>query len=339
MQENDSRTWRTAGIAVLFSVAFLVLGHASAHAADLVKVKLAELYQIHGTQMFDPLFPERAKKYGLDVEVVPMRRYGDVQLALATGQVQFGSFGYFNIGTMADNNIRNVKIIAGNSTGGQGLILKKGLNAKVKTWKNLEGLKIGLAPNGAASILFLSLLKSNKVDLDKVTQVSFPGMGPEAVRALQTGDVDGLVTWEPTNARAVLEGIAEYSTLKLEESPTGNINGAFAVNADFASKNPDAVVGILKTLVETTDELNKNRDQWVKLAAAKTGVDGAVVKTAIDHLSIYYDIPEAKIKVLLDILAEYGLTKKKHGDAVAQYIDFTYLEKATGKNRKALGGE
>src|SRR5690242_5535459 len=161
MQLNRSRPMRIAAFA--FSVACLMLGQGHALAADLIKVKLAELYQIHGTQMFDPLFPERAKKYGLDVEVVPMRRYGDVQLALATGQVQFGAFGYFNIGAMADNGIHNVKIIAGNSTGGQGLILRKGLNSKVKKWKDLEGLKIGLAPGGASSALFLSLLKSNDV--------------------------------------------------------------------------------------------------------------------------------------------------------------------------------
>ena len=338
MKQNEQPVMRIIGMLLLVATAFLLPG-GSAVAAEPVKVKLAELYQIHGTQMFDPLFPERAKKYGVEVEVVPMRRYGDVQLALATGQVQFGAFGYFNIGTMADNNIRNVKIIAGNSTGGQGLILRKGLNAKIKGWKDLEGHKIGLAPNGAASILFLSLLKAHQVDINKVTQVSFPGMGPEAVRALQTGDVDGLVTWEPTNARAVLEGIAEYSTLKLEESPTGNINGAFAVNSEFATKNPEAVVGVLKALVETTNELNKNHDEWVKLAAAKTGVEAAVVKTAIDHLSIYYEIPQAKIKVLLDILAEYGLTKKNHSDAVPQYVDFSYLEKATGKGGKALGAE
>jgi ABC-type nitrate/sulfonate/bicarbonate transport system substrate-binding protein len=339
MYQNSTRVVRTGPFALILAVACLLLGWGPAFAAEPIKVKLAELYQIHGTQMFDPLFPERARKYGLDVEIVPMRRYGDVQLALATGQVQFGAFGYFNIGAMADNGIKNVKIIAGNSTGGQGLSLRKGLNAKVKKWKDLEGLKIGIAPGGASSALFLSLLKSNNVDLSKVTQVSFPGMGPEAVRALQTGDVDGLVTWEPTNARAALDGIAEYSTLKLEESPSGNVNGALAVNTDFAAQHPEAVVNMLKTLVETTDYLNKNHDEWTKLAAAKTGVEPRVINTALDHLSIYYEIPVAKTRTLLSILAEYGLTKKNHSDAVGQYVDFSYLEKATGKSRKALGGE
>jgi ABC-type nitrate/sulfonate/bicarbonate transport system substrate-binding protein len=330
---------RTGAFAFCVAIACVLVGPAPSFAAEPIKIKLAELYQIHGTQMFDPLFPERAKKYGLDVEVVPMRRYGDVQLALATGQVQFGAFGFFNIGAMADNGIHNVKIIAGNSTGGQGLILRKGLNAKVKKWKDLESMKIGIAPGGASSALFLSLLKSNNVDIAKVTQVSFPGMGPEAVRALQTGDVDGLVTWEPTNARAVLDGIAEYSTLKLEESPSGNINGALAVNTDFAAAHPEAVVNMVKTLVETTDYLNKNHPEWVKLAAAKTGVEPRVINTALDHLSIYYEIPVAKTKTLLSILSEYGLTKKNHSDAVMRYVDFSYLEKATGKGRKPLGGE
>jgi len=96
---------------------------------------------------------------------------------------------------------------------------------------------------------------------------------------------------------------------------------------------------MLKALVETTDYLNKNHEEWTKLAAAKTGVEPRVINTALDHLSIYYEIPVAKTKTLLSILAEYGLTKKNHSDAVGQYVDFSYLEKATGKSRKALGGE
>ena len=315
------------------------IGQSSAPAAEPVKVRLAQIYQIHGAQGFDPLFVERAKKYGIDVEVIPMRRYGDVQLALATGQVEFGVMGFFNIGTMADNSIENIKLIAGSSTGGQDLIVRKGLNAKIKGWKDLEGLKIGVAPNGGAHIIFQTLVKQNGVDLKKIEQVSFPGMGPDAVQALKTGDIDGLLAWEPTNARAVVEGIAEYSTLKLAESTTGNINGAVAVNANFAAKNPNVTLNMVRTFVETTDYLNANTDVWVSLATTKTGVSPTVVKVALQHLSISYDMPEAKIKAYMDVMATFGVTKKNHREVVSRYVDYSYLEKVTGKNKKQLGGE
>jgi len=324
---------------VLLLLASNTVAAQSAAPAKPVKVRLAEIYEIDGAALFDPLFDERAKKYGIEVEVVPVKRYGDVQLALATGQADFGVLGFFNVGTMADNKITNVKLIAGSSTGGQGLILRKGLNAKVKTWKDLEGLKIGVAPNGGAHNIFRTLAKAKGVDLSKVQQVSFAGMGPEAVQALKTGDIDGLLTWEPSNARAVVEGIADYSTLKLEESPTGNANGAVAVNTDFAQKHPDVVLNFVRTLVETTNYLNGNHEEWIRLSMMKTGVSRPVATEAIKHCIIHYTMPEEETKAFMKVMATFGVTKKDYSDVVDSYMDYSYLEKATGKSRKELGGE
>lgn len=312
---------------------------AAAPAGKAVRVRLAELYQIHGAQMFDPLFPERAKKYGLDVEVVPMKRYPEVQTALATGEVEFGAFGFSNVGAMAENNIRNVKLIAGNSTGGQGLVLRKGLNDKVKAWKDLEGLRIGVASGGAAFHIFRTLVKAKGVDLDKIQQVNFATMGPEALQALKSGEVDGILSWEPTSARAVVGGFGEYSTLLLEESETGNINGALAVTTDFASKNPEAVVNMLKTLVETTDYLRGNPDEWVKLAAAKTGVEPEVVRESLKHMKIQIEMPAPRVRAFMDAMATFGATKANYRSEVDTYLDYSYLEKATGKSKKELGAE
>ena len=319
--------------------ALIVFTKFSAFAAEPVKVRLAEIYQIHGAQMFDPFFVDEAAKYGVSVEVIPVKRYGDVQVALATGAVEFGVLGFFNIGTMADNNIKNVKIISGSSVGGQGLVCRKQINAKITQWKGLEGLKVGVAPNGSADNIFRTLVAANGADLNKVTRVDFPGMGPEALQSLRNGDIDCLLSWEPTDARAVVDGIADYSSLKLEESPTGNINGAFAVNTDFAAKHPKATLSMVRAVVEATNKLNGDHDLWVRLAIAKTGVTADIVKTAIEHLKITYEIPEAKTKAFMALMAKFGATKKDYSDVVPQYIDYSYLEKVTGKSAKQLGAE
>jgi ABC-type nitrate/sulfonate/bicarbonate transport system substrate-binding protein len=322
-----------------FALALTIFIRTDLFAAEPIKVRLAEIYQIHGTQMFDPFFVKQAERYGISVEVIPMKRYGDIQLALATGQVEFGILGFFNIGTMADNNINNVRIIAGSSIGGQGLVCSKQANAKIKTWKDLESLKIGVAPNGSAHNIFRTMVAENGGNLDKITQINFPGMGPEAVQSLKNGDIDCLLSWEPSNARAVVDGFAEYSSLKLEDSPTGNINGALAVNTDFAAKNPEATLNMVRATIEATDQINRDHDLWIRLAASKTGVSPDVVKMAIGHLSIIYDIPESKTKAFLDLMSKFGVTKRNHRDAVRQYVDYSYLEKATGKTSKQLGAD
>jgi ABC-type nitrate/sulfonate/bicarbonate transport system substrate-binding protein len=333
MSKMKSR--RSIVIAGLCGLALALPAVRSAQSAEPVKVRLAMLYLVHSAQLMDPLFPQRAKKYGLDVEVIRMQRYPEVQTALATGQVDFGALGFTNIGLMADQNYSNVKFVAGTSVGGQGLILNKGLNGKVRKWKDLNGLKIGSAPGGAADNIFRTLVRQHGVNLHIV---NFPGMGPQALEALKRGDADGLVWWEPSEAHAVKAGFAEYSALKLEESPTGNINGALAVNTQFSGKHPQAVVDMLKTLVETTDYLKQNREEWTRLVSGKMGVPAEIVQESMKHLAISYEMPADKIAALLEGMAQFKLIKHDHKDAVAKFVDYSYLEKATGKTRKQLGG-
>ena len=54
-----------------------------------------------------------AKKYGVDIEPVPMRRYADQQLALMTNQVDVAVMGYVNVGLMEEKGFRDYKVIAG----------------------------------------------------------------------------------------------------------------------------------------------------------------------------------------------------------------------------------
>src|ERR1700677_2468717 len=69
-----------------------------AHAADAVR--LAYTVQVHQANMM--VLPEYAKKYGVDLTLVPMRRYADQQLALMTNQVDVAVMGYVNIGLMEE---------------------------------------------------------------------------------------------------------------------------------------------------------------------------------------------------------------------------------------------
>jgi ABC-type nitrate/sulfonate/bicarbonate transport system substrate-binding protein len=93
-----------------------------------------------------------AKKYGIEIEGVPMRRYADQQLALMTNQVDMAVMGYVNLGLMEEKGFRDYYAIAGVFTGGQSLTLAKDI--KAKRWKDLEGRKIGTAPNSYVELLF-----------------------------------------------------------------------------------------------------------------------------------------------------------------------------------------
>jgi len=83
------------------------------------------------------------KKYGLKVDLVAMRRFPDLQLALTTHQVDAAVLGYVNIALMEENNIKNYKIVSGVYVAPGSLVLAPDVADKVKTWKDLEGTSLG----------------------------------------------------------------------------------------------------------------------------------------------------------------------------------------------------
>ena len=83
------------------------------------------------------------KKYGLKVDLVAMRRFPDLQLALTTHQVDAAVLGYVNIALMEENDIKNYKIVSGVYVAPGSLVLGPDVADKVKTWKDLEGTSLG----------------------------------------------------------------------------------------------------------------------------------------------------------------------------------------------------
>src|SRR6202022_5114783 len=114
------------------------------------KVRFAYVVQVHQANMM--ILDEYARKHGIDLEVVPMRRYADTQLALMTGQIDAAVMGYINVGLMEEKSFRDYRAIAGVFTGGQSLTLPK--DVKTTQWKDLEGRKRGTAPNSYGEVLF-----------------------------------------------------------------------------------------------------------------------------------------------------------------------------------------
>lgn len=321
-------------LGALIAVAVMWLVPASA-AEKPVKVRYAAFPCTHCAQGW--LMPEFGKKYNLDVELVTMKRYADVQLALATGQVDFGNFGYVNAPLMADKGIRNVKLVAGVSFGAQGLMLRKGITAK--TWKDLEGKRLGSPPNSLIENLFKASVAHFGADVRKIQFVSFTTMGPEVLQALKTGEIDGFLGWEPTMAKAALEGFGEYSTLPLHEGPAGVINGAVGANVEFVQKHPEATLSVVKAHMEITEYLNKNREKWLEVATRVTGVSPEITKYAMENSTLIYLMPERQTKELARIMHRFGLIKQDVSGTVSEYLDYSYLMKATGKLRRELGGE
>jgi hypothetical protein len=65
------------------------------HANAAEKFRFAYAVQVHQANMM--VLGEYARKHGIELETVPMRRYADIQLALMTNQIDAAVLGYVNV--------------------------------------------------------------------------------------------------------------------------------------------------------------------------------------------------------------------------------------------------
>jgi sulfonate transport system substrate-binding protein len=275
-----------------------------------------------------------SEKYGFAVELVDFTRYSDIMLALQKKQLEFGGMGYAQLPSIVEQNIDNVRGIAGNMIGALDVVVRKGV--KLETWKDYEGKKIAVPSNSLAEHHVRVNAIEHGYDINKVEIVKMVP-GPAALIALKQGEIDGISAWEPWIAQAVVQGIGYVPKIRVFDNSIGPINGVFGANKAFAEENRDLTVRVLKAMVEANAWLTKNPEEHAKLALTSMPIDRAVALKAIENFTYDEKIHMKQTRVYAKVMHQYGLTKIDTSERVHEAVDYTFLEAATGKNRRELG--
>lgn len=297
-------------------------------------VRVAYLVQTHQAHMM--VLPRFAEKHGIKVELTPMRRYADAQLAMTTNQVDLATIGYVSVGLMEDAGLEEYRVVAGLYTGAQNLTLAK--DVKGAAWKDLEGLRIGTPPNSYAEALFKLTARANGADLSRIKLVSFTTPGPPMLAALRARDIDGFVSWEPTSAEAAVNGTGYYPPLDIGANETRGVNGILAVSARFAAQQGETVLATVRAVIDATNHLNAHQDEYAQIAQSGTGATLPVLRESMKRGVLDYKLYQREAEALMKLIAEAGIAKKNHTAVVEKRFDYQYLEKATGRPRRELGG-
>jgi sulfonate transport system substrate-binding protein len=270
-----------------------------------------------------------AEAAGFRVEYIPAGTNAEMQRNLQSG-VEIGTLGYQSPAVMAEQNVTNVKIVAGEQLGGQNLIMRKGV--ELNSWKDLEGKRLGRPPGSYVAILFTLAAKENGVDLSRVSLLNTTSAGPAELQALKSGDLDGLVLWSPVIDRAVVEGYAYYPACCDigQTEKYGGGNQILAANTDFL-KDRETAVKFLKAYADSLEFYVKNPEKAVRLITEYTGVSKEVIAEAWKHG--IWDV-RADVRTMINVASQgpvFGFSKSDVSAKVPNYVDMSYLSAATGK--------
>jgi NitT/TauT family transport system substrate-binding protein len=140
--------------------------------------------------------------------------------------------------------------------------------SKLKNLTELKGKKIGVEGINSFSHLF-ALKALEKVGLGE-GDVQFVNVaGPNTSSALDTGKIDAGHTYSPFLEEATSNG---YHILITAEENPGIIVSILAFHAAIVDQRPLDIKNILKSLIESLDYYNENKDQALQLMSSASGL-------------------------------------------------------------------
>lgn len=299
-----------------------------------VTVRMGWLKLGHLVPMY--LMPELAKKYNISIETTEFGRYADARTALASGELDITAYGPQDTALALSQGVTTLQMVAGVANGGDCLVARKGAN--IQTWSDLKDKNIGIGAGSISWLKFVASVEENGVDYKSLKITNIAGAGGNYLQALQRGEIDLAVLWDPFCSQGVLGGYAEYPGIDHNHSKAvGGLNGVIAVNKTWAEKNRDVVDRLVAAYVEAQEQLKGDRELYVRKYMEFTGLDEPTVREAVKHVEFTYLLPQDTIERITSYLYTTGVITKDVTAEIKDYMTWDPLAKATGKSPRELG--
>jgi NitT/TauT family transport system substrate-binding protein len=202
---------------------------------------------------------------------------------------------------------------------------------KYKSWKDLNGQKVGSPGLGTVQDAILSYVeKTQHIKFHRV----FAKVSDFAVMA-EKGEIAAFISWEPAAATAISQNpnmhyIEQRPPIKNAESLE------VIVSPDFVKKNPKAVEGFVRATLKGMKYIKENSlEKTAKIVADKMNTPSGVpvvldAMKSIDVTDPRIDTPSTKL--ILRAVIDAKKIPAKFGEDIDgwmnQYLDYTYLDKA-----------
>jgi NitT/TauT family transport system substrate-binding protein len=209
-----------------------------------------------------------------------------------------------------------LKIIAGSTSGGAGLIVKPGINGAV----DLKGKKIATPQLGnTQDVALRSWLKENGLNADQQGggDVSIaPQDNATSLQAFAQGAIDGAWVPEPNFSRMQLESGGKVLVNEKDLWPNGQfVTTHLIVTQDFLTKYPATVKKLLQGHIQSVEYLKKDTAGAKQAAnaqlAALTGkpLKDNVLAAAFGNLTFTYDPISSSLYASAQHAQDVGLLK------------------------------
>lgn len=273
------------------------------------------------------------------IELVEFKSSADTLVAINQGAVDIATVGYSVVADGMSKVEMPLEYIAGVST--KGAFLVAGKDSGISTWEDLKGKKVGGVRGSPEYLHLAGSMEAHGIKIGKDAEFVNFQSGSDIILALQKGDIDAAVSYEPLVAAAVQNG----SVVRLPEmqktlmDQTFELSSGVLARTAFVDKNTAWTVSFLKAYSENVDAfaVDPKPEEAAKTYLKYSAGDPAVVADAIGYITAVYDLDEEQVRRVGKTLLSSGQLKKDMAQVLVDHLDYGPLSKATGKTAEQLG--
>ncbi len=299
--------------------------------AQIASTTLTVGYQKVGHLAPMVLLADDLKKAGIEVKMVEFARYADARTALLAGSLDVASVGPADLAIALANGSTNMVGIMGVGASPKYVIGKTGM--KLDSWDDLKGKKVAIAPGSAVWFQFAATLVEKGIPYTSITAVNIQGGGANFNQALEKGEVDAIVTWEPFESIPVMKGY-DFMAKSLDYSASKAVGaelGMLVATKAAATEKRAAVEAFVAAYVAKMKEMEGSKDKFAAAIAQLTGLDAPVSLRVAEAIKLGPVITPDQIKRQAKAFTELGVIPKDVSGEIDKFWDGSFLEKATKK--------
>lgn len=306
------------------------LAPAPAPLKEPVKLRIGVLRISYTVVMHE--LAERLKRFNVEPEFVEFVRYADARTALASGSLDIATLGPGDIAVALTQGIDEVVGLSGLGTAHRYVVVRKGV--KIDGWQDIKGKRLGLPTGADTWVRFAAKIYEEKIPYSSLSVVNIQGSQQNSLHALRRGEVDAIVTWEPAESQANLDGIGYWDT-GLDFSTaraTGPEIGMIAASKTALRTKPEAVRIFAWAYLDTQNALVADREKLIAAMEAHTGVDARLARSMTDNLKLGGDALDAEqVRRHAKIMFDLGILQKDVSEAAAKQFDPSVFASAKAK--------
>lgn len=224
--------------------------------------------------------------------------------------------------------------VSGLANGAQRVIVRR--DSGVQELADLAGKRIAVAELSSTDIKFMAALQSVGVDPhEDVERIDVGNMGG-ARAAIEQGQVEAAVMWEPTGSQAIIENPDLISIDTLSEKAWGSQGGLYVLQS-LIDNTPEDVQAVVDAVVRSVEQLSSDPETFITFCMEETGLSREIIEEAVRNVEVTYTVPLDELRTLSTWMVDLGLIERDVSAEIEVAVNYDFLVAATGQDKEQLG--